>query len=98
MTEMKDDLLNWVLLQSSNLGFNNVLELEPLREQASLRNYFRIHTESNSKIGVITRPESEEIKLFELYSCYLLDQGISCLLYTSPSPRDGLLSRMPSSA
>ena len=22
----------------------------------------------------------------------------SCLLYTSPSPRDGLLSRMPSSA
>ena len=24
--------------------------------------------------------------------------GGSCLLYTSPSPRDGLLSRMPSSA
>ena len=24
--------------------------------------------------------------------------GKSCLLYTSPSPRDGLLSRMPSSA
>ena len=26
------------------------------------------------------------------------DQAKSCLLYTSPSPRDGLLSRMPSSA
>ena len=25
-------------------------------------------------------------------------QTIACLLYTSPSPRDGLLSRMPSSA
>ena len=25
-------------------------------------------------------------------------RAISCLLYTSPSPRDGLLSRMPSSA
>ena len=25
-------------------------------------------------------------------------QVIDCLLYTSPSPRDGLLSRMPSSA
>ena len=25
-------------------------------------------------------------------------QLYSCLLYTSPSPRDGLLSRMPSSA
>ena len=26
------------------------------------------------------------------------DGSINCLLYTSPSPRDGLLSRMPSSA
>ena len=26
------------------------------------------------------------------------ERVISCLLYTSPSPRDGLLSRMPSSA
>ena len=28
----------------------------------------------------------------------LIDRGHTCLLYTSPSPRDGLLSRMPSSA
>ena len=28
----------------------------------------------------------------------VLVQGRDCLLYTSPSPRDGLLSRMPSSA
>ena len=28
----------------------------------------------------------------------LLEDSKSCLLYTSPSPRDGLLSRMPSSA
>ena len=27
-----------------------------------------------------------------------LAKFLSCLLYTSPSPRDGLLSRMPSSA
>ena len=27
-----------------------------------------------------------------------VDAAFSCLLYTSPSPRDGLLSRMPSSA
>ena len=26
------------------------------------------------------------------------DLFLTCLLYTSPSPRDGLLSRMPSSA
>ena len=28
----------------------------------------------------------------------VLIQPPNCLLYTSPSPRDGLLSRMPSSA
>ena len=27
-----------------------------------------------------------------------VNQPVVCLLYTSPSPRDGLLSRMPSSA
>ena len=27
-----------------------------------------------------------------------LEMAATCLLYTSPSPRDGLLSRMPSSA
>ena len=33
-------------------------------------------------------------------SIALTDHGVmyGCLLYTSPSPRDGLLSRMPSSA
>ena len=29
---------------------------------------------------------------------FTADGTVSCLLYTSPSPRDGLLSRMPSSA
>ena len=31
----------------------------------------------------------DRVKLFQIYSC---------LLYTSPSPRDGATSRMPSSA
>ena len=38
----------------------------------------------------------------ELYERDLYVEGLrydsTCLLYTSPSPRDGLLSRMPSSA
>ena len=33
-----------------------------------------------------------------LISIQAIDLSGSCLLYTSPSPRDGLLSRMPSSA
>ena len=40
-----------------------------------------------SKKGIIVKDMRESF-----------DQDRSCLLYTSPSPRDGLLSRMPSSA
>ena len=32
------------------------------------------------------------------YECPSLSLSLSCLLYTSPSPRDATLSRMPSSA
>ena len=48
---------------------------------------------------------SEQLFLSDLYQLWrfenTLDSGQQyqgCLLYTSPSPRDGLLSRMPSSA
>ena len=39
-----------------------------------------------------SKPEIEDEKIESV------DLGYTCLLYTSPSPRDGLLSRMPSSA
>ena len=32
------------------------------------------------------------------FRCFVSKDNSNCLLYTSPSPRDGLLSRMPSSA
>ena len=38
----------------------------------------------------------KRIKILEAANIY--DQSISCLLYTSPSPRDSVVSRMPSSA
>ena len=37
-------------------------------------------------------------KGFDLLPRGWRDRIATCLLYTSPSPRDGLLSRMPSSA
>src|SRR5665647_3804823 len=40
-----------------------------------------------------------QLSLFvEPFSSILREKPTTCLLYTSPSPRDGLLSRMPSSA
>ena len=45
-------------------------------------------------------PEIEELPNYLIYEkkYNFKDSGSTCLLYTSPSPRDGLLSRMPSSA
>ena len=44
----------------------------------------------------------QDFMIRELLNKKLKDAAVSniqiCLLYTSPSPRDGLLSRMPSSA
>ena len=55
--------------------------------------------------AVIIRPRRETAKFyvyggFEHMRAIFFSKLIynSCLLYTSPSPRDGLLSRMPSSA
>ena len=60
------------------------------------------------KIGIAGHPEgSPDISDSKLekamkdkkpYADYIVTQWLICLLYTSPSPRDGLLSRMPSSA
>ena len=48
------------------------------------------HFTINDLTKIIEDKLSEKISLATVYN--------TCLLYTSPSPRDGLLSRMPSSA
>ena len=55
-------------------------------------------------IGLISPPPHHDIYSIEDLAQLIHDLKNSnieadiCLLYTSPSPRDGLLSRMPSSA
>ena len=56
-------------------------------------------TSADTTIKIGAKSFSESKILGELYALALEDAGYKvCLLYTSPSPRDGLLSRMPSSA
>ena len=56
---------------------------------------FRITVEGKQYIVAV-----EDISTEETQSLYPAPgtMSMACLLYTSPSPRDGLLSRMPSSA
>ena len=61
--------------------------------------YALVETMSQSEINHRTKQKEDEVNLtqkeiwLKKYS-----HNNTCLLYTSPSPRDGLLSRMPSSA
>ena len=52
-------------------------------------------TSMGASLKSIADAEDLDLHILELD---VEDEGSVCLLYTSPSPRDGLLSRMPSSA
>ena len=67
------------------------LEIERLKQEKKLEE-FKLKRElelSRAKLRVCKEIDNEQTPSLEEYLC---------LLYTSPSPRDGLLSRMPSSA
>ena len=63
---------------------------------------YRSDPTTNAVAVPIYRTTSYEFKNTEhaanLFSLKEFGNIYTCLLYTSPSPRDGLLSRMPSSA
>ena len=87
--------------------FENI-DIEKVKEE--LRNHSTNYKENFAKIEKFIETEIQEIlnlkknnkSIIPEISINELDQRntkvIDCLLYTSPSPRDGLLSRMPSSA
>ena len=68
------------------LGYALLRELD--RNQAQI---------SNSISGVITATPAAGVGIVKTDNAYLL-LFEPCLLYTSPSPRDSMTSRMPSSA
>ena len=76
MTNKKVNLFNWVQSQAQELNFDSIEDLVPLREQASLRSYFRIRTNTGTKIGVISQPLSIENELFQNNSRFLIRNGI----------------------
>ena len=57
------------------------------------------HVEAEMRAGLYRHLQRLPVAFHDRWaSGQLLSRGTTCLLYTSPSPRDGLLSRMPSSA
>ena len=60
--------------------------------------YIGAHDTNTAKIGYGRYGNPTWHALEEAIGALEGGQALTCLLYTSPSPRDGLLSRMPSSA
>ena len=46
----------------------------------------------------VSPPNDEDFNNWQFYIHHNQEDNLFCLLYTSPSPRDTILSRMPSSA
>ena len=73
-----------------------MINIKPLK--AYTDNYIWL-LETNEEVSVVDPGDAKPVlDYLEENNKALKDIFITCLLYTSPSPRDGLLSRMPSSA
>ena len=67
----------------------------PERVNEETKDYLKGSQERKTVIETYNSMYSQKIDI----PLYIGEEEIyTCLLYTSPSPRDGLLSRMPSSA
>ena len=81
------DDLDWAINELTSTGFEGGMARAPCRDGIC----------SGANSGIYQRPPHFGVGVFGIHSGDSID-NYSCLLYTSPSPRDGLLSRMPSSA
>ena len=72
---------------------------EKLGLKAIRKNNVIIKTFGGIETSQVKRLDVVKIKVkHKKFERFTFIEALCCLLYTSPSPRDGLLSRMPSSA
>ena len=81
--------LSFTISKKKNENFIGKQALEKIKKE-KIKSRFAMFTLNKSEPGKPLLLHDEPI--------YIDERIIGCLLYTSPSPRDGLLSRMPSSA
>ena len=100
-----------IRLQMQEAAFVNEKKMQGLQSQLiaaqaektmtvnKIKHTFEKERDSLSFLLEKTREKNEYDKKLAVSNAVTeLKEGYDCLLYTSPSPRDGLLSRMPSSA
>ena len=84
---------SWYETDISNM---NTALRDTIDQLASLYAMEASSKQAQSQLATLVSEQPEAIKALLNHHLEMVNR--SCLLYTSPSPRDGLLSRMPSSA
>ena len=89
------------VVKSSQIYFDPMDRSTFIEEDRALLEQFYMFEDLMNDIsnkGTSNEPFSKFIIRLEMSAEIMLNKNITCLLYTSPSPRDATLSRMPSSA
>ena len=78
--------------------FNITMVLTRKQNDSEFDNVSKVKSEITSWLEDLDFTVEFDTETYDEKAKDILWEYVSCLLYTSPSPRDGLLSRMPSSA
>ena len=105
LVQLVQTLDNACIFELKKEKTNALTEIQKIPNQDEIKDGNDINSFFLAKLEAITTPDikdriglqEEILKKFETDQ-YVFVNSKYCLLYTSPSPRDGLLSRMPSSA
>ena len=86
MSEVEKNLFKW-----TKFHFPNLSAIEPLREQASSRKYYRVFTKEKSVILVFSDPQKELNDQFVTYSEFLIKNNISVPRIEAFEPENGFM-------
>ena len=76
------------------IGFGNGESLAAMAATSPAKNFVGIEVHRPGVGNLMIQAEKHQLENLRI----IVDDAVDCLLYTSPSPRDATLSRMPSSA
>ena len=82
-----------VIGQACEFDYSGAQACKSLKDEG-----YKIVLINSNPATIMTDPDVADKTYIEPITLTVLEKILVCLLYTSPSPRDGLLSRMPSSA
>ena len=99
-----DDLI-WIVNGTDTINMTTTIgTLDQIPTEAGLSpvwtdgGLFTMQAIGSTSTGCALINESITVEIFGVEQAMIIGDNNTCLLYTSPSPRDATLSRMPSSA